>query len=836
MRVRLSICVFVLLSAQPLFATTAIWVGGSGTNWSTAANWLNGYIPQAGDDIIFSAAPSGLTASNDLIAGTAYSSITISDNYNLSGNNITLNNGLVMDGGTAATVSIPIALAHNQTWTVTGTSQLTVGSVLSGAAGLTKAGSGTLQLSSVNTYTGTTTVNAGTLQVDGQIGAVAIAGGTLSGTGMVSTISATGGATHPGDNGAPGILVATGNVNFNAASALQIVINGTTAGSQYARLAGVLTNLGNATLSLSGSYTPVNGDFFTILQSPGGVLGSFAGYPNNSEIPFNGTALQIAYNVNTVTLTAVTPTTDLAITKSAPASVVAGNNVTYTIIAMNTISCCVAASNVSIADTLPAGMTFVSISQTTGGTFSCTTGATITCTKASFANGDTATFQVVAKTNSNIANGSTITNTATISSTTSDPNNANDSSSASTTVSTSADVMIAKTGPANAAAGSNIVYTLTISNNGPSDANSVSVTDTIPANTTFVSAMPSQGSCSGTSTVTCALGTIASAGSATVTLTVKADPSVPGGSTISNTAAVSSTTSDPNAANNSSTASTTVSTSADVMIAKTGPANAAAGSNIVYTLTISNSGPSDASSVSVTDTIPANTTFVSATPSQGSCSGTSTVTCALGGITSAGSATVTLTVKVDSAVASGSTISNTAAVSSTTSDPSAANNSSTATTNISPGSVDLAITKTASPPPYGTGLPITYTIAVSNAGPSPATGVIVTDVIPPGTTFVSATPSQGSCSGTSTVTCNLGTLNSGASATILLTLTLPSTAGPVSNTASVTSSNPDTNATNDSSTSTITVILAAAIPDVSPLALLLLVLTITMIAAMRLRG
>jgi hypothetical protein len=118
---------------------------------------------------------------------------------------------------------------------------------------------------------------------------------------------------------------------------------------------------------------------------------------------------------------------------------------------------------------------------------------------------------------------------------------------------------------------------------------------------------------------------------------------------------------------------------------------------------------------------------------------------------------------------------------------------------------------------------------VTNGGPSAAANTVVTDILPAGTTFSSATPSQGSCSGTTTVTCSLGTLNSGATATILLTVTLPSTAGPVANTATVTTANSDPNLGNNSATSTVTVVASANIPTVSPLMLLLMALALTVV-------
>jgi len=150
-------------------------------------------------------------------------------------------------------------------------------------------------------------------------------------------------------------------------------------------------------------------------------------------------------------------------------------------------------------------------------------------------------------------------------------------------------------------------------------------------------------------------------------------------------------------------------------------------------------------------------------------------------------------------------------------------------------SVDLSIAKTAPPGVYGTGLPVSYTINVHNSGPADAAAVTVTDTIPPGTTFSSATPSQGSCSGTSTVTCNLGTLTNGASATITLVLNMPPTPGPVSNTANVSTTNPDTNAANNTSTATVTVVPASQIPALSGFTLLLLGVAMTLLALTTLR-
>lgn len=115
---------------------------------------------------------------------------------------------------------------------------------------------------------------------------------------------------------------------------------------------------------------------------------------------------------------------------------------------------------------------------------------------------------------------------------------------------------------------------------------------------------------------------------------------------------------------------------------------------------------------------------------------------------------------------------------------------------------DLSITKSASPDPVVAGNALTYTLTVTNNGPGDATGVIVTDTLPPEVSLVSATPSQGSCAG---VVCDLGNLNNGASAAITIVSTVdPSTpAGTITNSASVTANEPDPN-TADNTASTAT--------------------------------
>jgi uncharacterized repeat protein (TIGR01451 family) len=398
---------------------------------------------------------------------------------------------------------------------------------------------------------------------------------------------------------------------------------------------------------------------------------------------------------------------DLAVTKSdTPDPVVAGTDLTYDISLKNLGPN--DAVNASLTDATPANTTFVSFAQTGGPAFSCSTPAaggtgTVSCTISIFAAGATATFRLVVRVNASTPNGTTLSNTATATSDTFDPYPGNNSATATTKVIARADLSVTKSGvPDPVNAGENITYTINVANAGPSDAQSVSLTDATPTNTTFVSITQTAGptfSCTsptlgGTGTVTCTIATLAAGASASFTLVVNVNANTPNGTTISNTATMSSGTTDKVPGNNSATATTTVvNAGADLSVVKTGPAQQGAGFDISYAITVTNSGPSDAASVALSDMVPTDTTFVSFTQNTGptfTCStpsvgGTGTVSCSLASLAVGATATFTLVVNVNALVTEGTTITNTASVSSTTSDPNQANNSSTVTTLIVAG-------------------------------------------------------------------------------------------------------------------------------------------------------
>lgn len=510
---------------------------------------------------------------------------------------------------------------------------------------------------------------------------------------------------------------------------------------------------------------------------------------------------------------------DLAVTVTdSPDPVTAGNDLTYTITVSNNGPDAATAANWSM--TLPAGTAFSTLPAQPG--WSCTTpavgaGGTISCSNPSFAVGSSV-FTLTVSTAPSVAAGTVLSATAALSSSSGDPTPGNNSATATTTVAASADLSVTNTGaPASAVSGQNITYTITVANSGPSHAASVTLSNAIPANTTFVSLASAAGwSCTtpavgATGNVNCSITSFAPP-PAVFTLVVNVDAGATAAS-ISSTATVASATPDPNSGNESATATTPLSASADVSVTNVAaPLSVTAGSNLTYTITVSNAGPSTAANVSLSNAIPAATTFTSLTSAAGwSCTtpavgATGNISCSNAAF-APGTATFTLVVTVDPGTAA-SSISSTASVTSTTSDPATGNESATATTPVTTAA-DLAMSNTASSPSVINGQPITYTLVVTNNGPSAAASLSLGNAIPGNTTFTSLTSAPGwNCTtpavgATGTVTCTVASLAPGT-ASFSLTVTVDA-AAPVTmivDTATITSSTTDPAIGNESATAT----------------------------------
>jgi uncharacterized repeat protein (TIGR01451 family) len=252
----------------------------------------------------------------------------------------------------------------------------------------------------------------------------------------------------------------------------------------------------------------------------------------------------------------------------------------------------------------------------------------------------------------------------------------------------SADMAVTASGPSSVTAGTNVTYTITITNNGPNAAQGVVLTDLLPAGSTFVSITQSAGTDvffggpSGGSVIADATGDIAAGSSDTFAVVVSAPASLANGASFNDTASVSASTADPNPANNSSTVSGSVvntNPNADLGVSVSGPASASEGNTVTYNITVTNAGPSSATAVLLTDTLPSNLSYKSATVSQGTISVSGgVVTFSAGTVASGGTVTASVTALVTE---DGST-SDTATVSSGSPDPNLANNSASATTSF----------------------------------------------------------------------------------------------------------------------------------------------------------
>ncbi|MCP3981608.1 MAG: DUF11 domain-containing protein, partial [bacterium] len=335
--------------------------------------------------------------------------------------------------------------------------------------------------------------------------------------------------------------------------------------------------------------------------------------------------------------------------------------------------------------------------------------------------------------------------------------------------------------------GQAIQYTITVANGGPAEATSVALTDLLPAGVTLIddggltSPIPSQGVYN-TGSGVWTIGAISDGANATLVLRATVDAGTSGDTITNTTSGLTADQLDTVPGNNVGTVDVTVNNDADLAVAKiVDDATPDEGQTVQYTVTPSNNGPAQATSVTLTDLLPAGVTLIddggltSPLPSQGGYN-TGSGVWTVGTVNDGANATLILRATVDAGT-SGDTITNTTSgLTADQTDAVAGNDVGTVDITVN-NDADLAVTKIVDDATPDEGQTIQYSITVANGGPAEATTVALTDLLPAGVTLIddggltSPIPSQGAYN-TGSGVWTVGPVNDGANATLILRATV----------------------------------------------------------------
>ncbi len=591
---------------------------------------------------------------------------------------------------------------------------------------------------------------------------------------------------------------------------------------------GTVTTGTNTIVLVGGSLAvPVGGGAASCTIAVNVTAPVTAGSATNS-IPVGGVTSAGSFsNPAAANATLTRAITNVTLNKSfSPATVAVGGTSQLTINILNNNANAIALSGGALVDALPLGMVVANpagTSNTCGGAFTATSGAS----SVSLANGSIAAnatcqlrFNVVANVAGNLIN------TLPASAFSSAQHVTNPlPASATLTATGSADLSITKTdGTASATPGGTTTYTIVAHNNGPNGVAGASVVDTPPAAMTFVlwTCVASAGSscaASGSGAINDAV-TLLNGGTATYTVSAQIAANASG--SIANTATIGAPASvvDSNPANDSATDIDALAAAVALAVTKDdGSATYTPGGGATYTVSVANAGISDATDVSVNDTLPvgvmlsANVTCSASGGSGcGSVSGTAGQSSfgATGAyVASGGTLVFTVPVAFAASLATDPLV-NSASANDVASGASASGSDSDARAALA----NVSIVKSA-PATVSAAASIAYTLTIANAGPSTANGATFSDNVPAAITAISA--SCGSAIGGAACPASVGVAGNSVSGTVPLlppggsvVVTINGTApasGTLSNSAAVAppAGTTDPDVTNNTSTTSTTI-------------------------------
>ncbi|WP_294818204.1 choice-of-anchor L domain-containing protein [uncultured Flavobacterium sp.] len=318
--------------------------------------------------------------------------------------------------------------------------------------------------------------------------------------------------------------------------------------------------------------------------------------------------------------------------------------------------------------------------------------------------------------------------------------------------------------------GTSVEYTLTVTNNGPEDAENVSVANAMPAGITAFSWTGSNGS-DGTDEAVADVIPVLAAGETvtyTVTLAIPADYDE---DAITSQAVVTSDTQDPvTACENCTDTDYNAANAADIVVVNTDNSlTYTAGEDSVYTVTVTNNGPADAVNISVLNAIPAGITDFSWSGSNGSSGTDEMLEDTIATLANGDSVTYTITVGIPAAY-EGDLVSTASATS--LADPDTACALCTDTNTDEANEANLVVTNTNGQDKYTPGTTAEYTLTLTNEGPDTALDIDLSSFVSPGIATIAWTGSNGT-SGTGAVADNIAALAIGESVTYTVTLEIP---------------------------------------------------------------